>query len=827
MNPSVRAPALAGLGTANRQWSTNDEDDDNDIEASDYDDQKEEALAPEALEPEALAPTAHDDWIAGDSVTNAMLDAEQQRSLCTSGASAPADAPCEPVTGVITGDDLRRARSQHGLPGGGLWFFRQTPMLDAMKRRGAGFPVAWQTRKKDIDDVAYMYGLYEDVEGFFAEMCKCPEGARYGFELIPDLRECVAYADLEWEGEEDAEHSKMRHVISVVRSVFEKAHNRKAEVYVCCGTRRKRETWKNSYHLIVKNLVFETNHGAMKRDWQKIKTLLSDAGCYWDNKDKQTHILDMGVYTRNRLIRLPLCSKRGGTPFKRINGDPFDENDALTSVYEDGDFYQGFLPFVVSGPRADGDMPVIIRDDDSRPGSSKGSSIVIGKRLRDDEHGANKRQTKTPIDTSEEEGRCRREGAASPSVAIRPDEHRFKIEEITALLVKIHPDHGGNYTDWWKVLCAVKNAMEGARGDEVYQVLDAFSSIRAGYKDAGDVRTRYADIPLRDSSQNRSTIGTLVHLGREFPALTLDSSITPEREQCDALRQQWHAFERAGQAWHTATNADGHAAETLRRSRVQVRHTLLELLFANADSSKTSWLFFAQSCSILARTEDRSHVQSRILEHYARINVSIPEEALELVFRPVKSGLYSSAVMKYVKDELLDRLQSCAGDTKTEEESEDVGSCGEHAEPRRKKKRCEIVPKRGRASKIDTAKLLVQVPQSIVELSGAQIRQHLREPDEEKELREALQTCLSLGPSSIDIQMALEGDEMAREKTLGGDDAEIASGTIVRRDQPGKCGCRRVPARLMFFFPHQVHRRACLYCRWSVCAATSASALSV
>ena len=70
MKPSVRA-ALAGLGTANRQWSTNDEDDDNDIEASDYDDQKEEALAPEALAPEALAPTAHDDVIAGSSVMNA------------------------------------------------------------------------------------------------------------------------------------------------------------------------------------------------------------------------------------------------------------------------------------------------------------------------------------------------------------------------------------------------------------------------------------------------------------------------------------------------------------------------------------------------------------------------------------------------------------------------------------------------------------------------------------------------------------------------------------------------------------------------------------
>ena len=95
----------------------------------------------------------------------------------------------------------------------------------------------------------YMYCSCEHAKGFFAEMRKCPEGARYGFELIPDLRECVAYADLEWEGEEDAEHSKMRHVISVVRRVFEKEHNREAQVYVCCSTRRKSETWKNSYHL--------------------------------------------------------------------------------------------------------------------------------------------------------------------------------------------------------------------------------------------------------------------------------------------------------------------------------------------------------------------------------------------------------------------------------------------------------------------------------------------------------------------------------------------------------------------------------------------------
>jgi hypothetical protein len=56
--------------------------------------------------------------------------------------------------------------------------------------------------------------------------------------------------------------------------------------------------------------------------------------------------------------------------------------------------------------------------------------------------------------------------------------------------------------------------------------------------------------------------------------------------------------------------------------------------------------------------------------------------------------------------------------------------------------------------------------------------QHLNEPDEEKELREAFRTCLSLGPSRIAIEMALD-DEMQVEKILSGDDAEIASGTMV------------------------------------------------
>ncbi len=37
--------------------------------------------------------------------------------------------------------------------------------------------MAWEKKKKkESDDVKYMYGLYEHEEGFFAEMRKCPEG---------------------------------------------------------------------------------------------------------------------------------------------------------------------------------------------------------------------------------------------------------------------------------------------------------------------------------------------------------------------------------------------------------------------------------------------------------------------------------------------------------------------------------------------------------------------------------------------------------------------------------------------------------------------------
>ena len=63
----------------------------------------------------------------------------------------------------------------------------------------------------------------------------------------------------------------------------------------------------------------------------------------------------MAVYTRNLCMRLMLCSKRGGgVPFRRISGDPSNENNNLTSTYDEND-PAAWKPFFVSAPDASSD----------------------------------------------------------------------------------------------------------------------------------------------------------------------------------------------------------------------------------------------------------------------------------------------------------------------------------------------------------------------------------------------------------------------------------------------------------------------------------------
>ncbi len=70
----------------------------------------------------------------------------------------------------------------------------------------------------------------------------------------------------------------------------------------------------------------------MKQFWTELCLELDSEE--WKCPTDQKHIIDHSVYTKYRNMSLPLTSKHGGAPFKRISGDPFDESDACPTEQE-------------------------------------------------------------------------------------------------------------------------------------------------------------------------------------------------------------------------------------------------------------------------------------------------------------------------------------------------------------------------------------------------------------------------------------------------------------------------------------------------------------
>lgn len=238
-------------------------------------------------------------------------------------------------------------------------------MLDAMQKwvelhpgsAESVFAVAWDKKpsgngKKETK----MFALYPSVHDFYRHLCTLPTGQCYAYEIISENKPCRTYTDVEWVGEHDDAHEKMRALVMLVRGYCMRVHECEAKVFTACSSRvvdAKAGLWKNSYHLVITNLVFPNNHdGAMAAFWRNFirEHLAGEAGdeWHWLNNGKTTHCIDMGVCTRNRVMSLPLCNKRGaGVSFHRINGDPLDADDEFTLRFDDAD-PDAWLPFVIS-----------------------------------------------------------------------------------------------------------------------------------------------------------------------------------------------------------------------------------------------------------------------------------------------------------------------------------------------------------------------------------------------------------------------------------------------------------------------------------------------
>ena len=534
------------------------------------------------------------------------------------------------------GTELEDARRKHGLPPAGTWFWTQAPALEhARQADGLGsVTVAWD---KDSNKGSKMYGVYASAEELYANMLHLPAGERYAYEVIDEGSSCRNYADIEWVGDHDITHSRVRALVAVLREHCEAEYGRAVRLYVGCSSRwvdEKANRCKNSYHIVFGDLVFENNHrGGMAAFWTAVRDSLSGDEWHWDNEGKKTHIIDSAVYTRNRCMRLMLCSKRGGVPFRRISGDPLDEDDALASTFDEHD-PEAWRPFFACAPDEPADH--VIRAD-APSGSAKRPGAPAG-------HG---RAAKRPKAAG---------GGVTDSISTSHsseelEEKRNKLVELAACLAAMHPGRGGGYQEWMAVLFAVKNELRAVSDPRLrsitHALLDDFSSIRAGYQSAGDVAEKYAKIQPRDDSQPCTTIGTLIHYARESPALVLASQAS-----ADARVSLTAAFD----AIHDHGEREKRAA-----AREEAHRHLLGLLFKHADSAATSWRWMAQCCACLAPRSDRDFIlrfQRLFIEKYHAAGVEIAPGELESAFRAPTSRVYGKALIKYVRNEVME-LAGC------------------------------------------------------------------------------------------------------------------------------------------------------------------------
>ena len=250
----------------------------------------------------------------------------------------------------LSKDECKRC----SVPAGGLWFSRQASMFEAKEKvlPGGGFLVAWDkdgARKQ----ASKIYGLYPDATTFYQNLLQNPVDKRHGYELIPENSPCKLYADVEWEGPADESHQKIYWILNKLRDYVRKVHadERTLEVYVCCGSRQINDrVFKNSYHVVCPSVVYAKNNDG------QLKSFMHDL-CGGDESDQWYYLnaegnkkcyVDLSVYSKNRVIRLPGCCKLGSkTPLVRISG----ANEGEGKSYSDMQDPECWAPFIITNPQ--------------------------------------------------------------------------------------------------------------------------------------------------------------------------------------------------------------------------------------------------------------------------------------------------------------------------------------------------------------------------------------------------------------------------------------------------------------------------------------------
>jgi len=517
----------------------------------------------------------------------------------------------------------KKTRRLFGMPSGGDWYYQQKDVLEAcIVKYGAlsGFVGAWQKPNTK----AFCYGVYENFNAFMLDVQTIEPTKRYGYEIIRADVPCRLFFDIEWISEiVDAFHEFMGRFVKAVHQVFEKRFGSVPVLRTTCDTRVLKDgSYKNSYHSLEGTLVFENGHG----NGSLIKVVFNEVLDLLSPEDRKR--VDKGVFTRNRPMRTPLCSKResNSAGFRNISGDTSSLR-IDTFIYEreipdkDPNGYDGFA---ISCPDTVQSSPFFLKN-----------PTEASQEKQDTSHEAGRKHARTGVKINK---------ASSEIVFTGVKEVETLLESVAVQLCRIDTEKGAEYAEWMSVLFGVNNTMAGREDSEIIKILDAFSCIRPGYRGTFDVESKYSTIVTRDGSEARITIKTIKQLAREFPALTLASQ--PSIVEYDELRA---AMDRV---W------EGEARAKKNNRRV-LRHNMLGLLMIHTDKQRTTWKWFAQLCSTLVGEMESIYtekVKMHIVQEYGKIGTVIDTADLACVWNACESSFYRRAIVSYAREELLKKF---------------------------------------------------------------------------------------------------------------------------------------------------------------------------
>ena len=228
-------------------------------------------------------------------------------------------------------------------------FDRLNSLLEAQAQQPGSLAVCWDKNANGVR----AFGLFENSKALFQAMTQSKDKSMLnGYEIVPQNRACKLHLLIGWIGEQDLHHARIKAAVQTLREgcqeIFYECRDG-INVHISCGTRKLPHggLYKHSYHLVSPTICFRES--SCGKQLELVKLLYQDP-IWFDKVDGRPKCcVDLGIYTKNRPIRLPSCSRFGlEAPMIRINTDPSNSNDPFTASFTDMADPEAWKPFILT-----------------------------------------------------------------------------------------------------------------------------------------------------------------------------------------------------------------------------------------------------------------------------------------------------------------------------------------------------------------------------------------------------------------------------------------------------------------------------------------------